>query len=273
MSLKPIASDSSYSKEARVFHASWIGSELSDVDRPCDSTYGGFSLDTLPPTVVGDDDDFEYIKHMDSFSPKDAANVQTLMKQAEDLGIKLPEYFIRLMSSELAQRCIPSCTACYFSLGESLSLLPDGESYVVRFLNDQQGCCFWYLHINKNSEHCVLCTYQMIGDEADEAENEAAGTIDQLKEYVFRCSPSFEDFIRRFYLENVIWFSGEMNEGTSTNAMQTYIAQSKIAVSKKLPIILALLSVKAIPRLGKNSTARVLATEIIRKINDALPAV
>jgi len=200
MSFKPIASDSSYSKEARAFGTSWIGADLPGVERSCDSSYGGYRLETLPPSVLGDDDDpaFDYAKHMDTVSANAAAKVQKLIEQAETLGLRLPEHFIKLMSSEVAQNRILAYTANYFDLGKSISILPDGEGYVVRFLNDQQSCFFWYLHLNQNSEHCVLCTFALIGDEADDP----VETMDALKQKVVRCSPSFEDFIRRFHIES-----------------------------------------------------------------------
>jgi len=53
--------------------------------------------------------------------------------------------------------------------------------------------------------------------------------------------------------------------------MELYLAQSKIGVSEKLDIILLLLLIRAIPRLGMSSPARVLTTDLVKMINAMLP--
>ena len=108
----PIWSDASYPEEALVFPAVWVGTDMPQIQRECHATYDGYPLTSMAPKVIGPDDDFEFIREMDTPSEEEKREVQKIVRKAAKLSIQLPEDFTKFMSSKRARDTIRSCTAC-----------------------------------------------------------------------------------------------------------------------------------------------------------------
>lgn len=75
---------------------------------------------------------------------------------------------------------------------------PPGQGVLFRFLNDQQGCLFWSLYVERSGAHAVL-----VSDRAfDVSDPEAECVPTEL----LLCADDFETFLYRFRLENDLWF-------------------------------------------------------------------
>jgi len=116
-------------------------------------------------------------------------------------GITLPVEFVKFVRTPLLHQHLRSMNACYLDIAESL--LPFTGGYLLRFLNDQQGCAFWYMYLNADaSDHCVVSSYEYF--DANEMDHE----ITDIKETDFHIwAVSFEAFLSRFWLENEILFA------------------------------------------------------------------
>ncbi|HNF23527.1 MAG TPA: hypothetical protein PKV80_03625 [Leptospiraceae bacterium] len=185
--------------------------------RKCSDTYGGFPYDTLPPLNKAlFKGDFGWLDHMDDDLKRKLSvyrrpeaeerikkNLSKIQRMAEELGISLPEEFVKFMSSEEMRLQIPSCTACYFDLPEKTVRLPiKNGGYAVRFLNDQQEIFLWYLYISPDSKTSIIVSSIMFDEEnLDEIPE------DVLISNIHYSAPSFEEFLYRFWLENSIWYA------------------------------------------------------------------
>ena len=185
--------------------------------RKCSDTYGGFPYDTLPPLNKAlFKGDFGWLDHMDDDLKRKLSvyrrpeaeerikkNLSKIQRMAEELGISLPEEFVKSMSSEEMRLQIPSCTACYFDLPEKTVRLPiKNGGYAVRFLNDQQEIFLWYLYISPDSKTSIIVSSIMFDEEnLDEIPE------DVLISNIHYSAPSFEEFLYRFWLENSIWYA------------------------------------------------------------------
>lgn len=131
-------------------------------------------------------------------------------------GVALPPAFTRFMSDVPLQRRIRSATSCYLDLDTGMVPLDTG-GVLIRFLADQQGCLYWYLHIlDGGADHGVVCSPEFI-DAADAPRVEEPGAL-------CFCAESFEAFICRYWLENEIWFAAD--DGTPMpDVGATYIRQ------------------------------------------------
>jgi hypothetical protein len=168
------------------------------------------------------------------------ARLGALAASAQQLGLTLPKAFLRLMASPALRDRIPSCTACYFDLSKKIVPCPGSEEgYVIRFLNDQQDVLSWYLYLTLQGEHCVLVSpFELDKAANEEAEESDKGEAGKDREQVEKrrrsiiantlvCAPSFEAFIYRFWLENVLWFNLNEAEGSLSEAQQQYLAHYK----------------------------------------------
>jgi hypothetical protein len=136
--------------------------------------------------------------------------------EAERLGLSIPASFVKFMTDPELFGSVPSCTACYYDLGSRLLSVPAqaGPERLLRFMNDQQACCLWYLLLEPGGGHRVALAWPRWREGASgEALEDCANPED-----VCVCAPSFEEFIKRFWIENTIWFSrdaaleGELGE-------------------------------------------------------------
>ncbi|NJL13369.1 MAG: hypothetical protein HC913_10450 [Microscillaceae bacterium] len=218
------------------FQKIWYGVDLPDI-RPIDATYGGEPFAQLPPVdPLHLDGSFRYLskqvvqeidekvpEYVDkTFKPSGQADIfapkpkwqkkLAAIQQSLPEHLILPEAMVRFMSAPEAQNLIPSCTACYFDLpDEALPFRFLGEDgYLFYFYRDQQDCLFWFYYVRNTGESCILVSPLPLGVED-------LGEIlkDELvHREVFYTAASFEEFIYRTWIENIIWFDIEEGETT-----------------------------------------------------------
>lgn len=215
------------------FKTGWWAADLGQY-RPCDGTYCFYPYESLPPLppldgslawlgALRDDVDRQMEPHRNA--PEARGQLAHIREEADRLGLILPGAFLRLMESTELQDRIPSCTACYFQLSDHITPCPGSEQgYIVRFLNDQQDVLTWYLYLTPAGEHCVLVSpYAM--DSEDDAHRSTAEQ-EQARNAIIAntriCASSFEEFMYRFWLENVLWF--KLSEGS---AEATFTAEER----------------------------------------------
>jgi hypothetical protein len=137
-------------------------------------TYDLFDYETLPPVNEA------YISHQldwlrspivrpssiitdegpaDQTAALNTARLANARVIATALHLTLPDSFIMFLQTPALQAQVPSCTACYLDVGTQFIPCPFGsDGYLLRFLNDQQGCLFWYLYLTPRGEHCVVAS-------------------------------------------------------------------------------------------------------------------
>jgi hypothetical protein len=95
----------------------------------------------------------------------------------------------------------------------------------VRFLNDQQDVLLWHLYLEPGGQERVLCSpydleevagwHDGAGPTADERAGVIANTV--------IVAPSFEAFVYRFWLENVLWFKLDKRAGDFSDEERAYL--------------------------------------------------
>ena len=215
------------------FPEAWWAFDLGRY-RPCDSTYERYEYEKQPriPPVS---ESLDWLEPLDARTDAQMAihrnpaeargEVAKIAEAATRLGLRLPESFVRLMSSPELQDRIPSCTACYFSLTEDIAPCPASEGgYIVRFYNDQQDVLRWYLYLTPGGDQYVLVTPIAL----DELAADTLSEEDRLsvRRNTWVCARSFTEFIYRWYIENSIWFkvSESNDEDKLTDAERAYLA-------------------------------------------------
>ncbi len=212
------------------------------------STYWVFPYDSLPPiSGVPFTGDFQWLTpleadldgHSQQYCPpaeirtRPSPHIYAIDEQAHQLGLTLPPGFLRFMASSELQHRVPSRTACMFSLPERIVPYPGRENgYLLSFLWDSQACGIWRLYLTTDGAHRVLeAPYEFVeltrdGEQCSEA------TLADILAATYLCAPSFEEFLYRFWIENMIWYhlSGYNTAGTRisskplTEAQQRYLA-------------------------------------------------
>ena len=191
------------------FPASWHSFGLGPY-RPCDATYCRTSYESLPPlsesllhgtldwlTPLESDNDLRGMDHHHT-----DADLEQITTSAQQLNLSLPEAFLQLLSSPTLMERIPSCTDCYFHLSSKIVPCPGSEKgFIIRFLNDSQGCLMWYLYVTSQGEHCILVSHVWLDMLADEQFTE-----EEVIRSISVCAASFEEFMYRFWIENLIWY-------------------------------------------------------------------
>ena len=122
-----------------------------------------------------------------------------LQSAARALGLQIPQTFIRFVSDPALYRRAP--TPCGGSLGFSPNLIEDPsgrDGRMVRFLNDSQGCVFWYLYLSRTGESCVLGS-----TEWHDAHHLREHQMPDPENY-FWSGPDFESFLFRYWIEGQI---------------------------------------------------------------------
>jgi hypothetical protein len=131
------------------------------------------------------------------------------------MGLRLPEPFLKFMASPELQVQIPSCTACYFDISDTIVQVPiDDGGFLIRFYNDQQDVLLWYLYLTPESDYCIV-----VSDVMFDSVNLEGVTPEQIKGRLEFCAGSFEEFIYRWWLENDIWMA--LDEGRPLTEVQT----------------------------------------------------
>lgn len=176
------------------------------------ATYHIFDYDKLPPIEIELDDEFNWLKpYPEHLNEKDWAydfreQLEILQKDANSKGLLIPKSFIEFMSRGNLLRKIRSNTNSYFELGDYIAEIPNTNGlYLLHFLSDSQYCRLWYLCLDKEGNSCILTSYKVYGHTKGSHENYED---DDENEYGidYFCSPTFKDFIYRFWIENEIWF-------------------------------------------------------------------
>ncbi len=212
------------------FQAGWWSFDLGKY-RPCDGTYQLYPYTSLPPLPEPDEslswlgplnDSVDAQMSVHRNAPEERGALDTIIAEARALGLSLPHSFTRLMASPELQDRIPSCTACYFKLGDHLIPCPGANgAYIVPFLSDQQDCVLWYLYLSPEGASRVLAfpggmmeCVEAIG------KPDTNWTMNDIVSAVRVCAPSFATFIYRFWLENTIWFKLNSSDAAPFTAVE-----------------------------------------------------
>jgi hypothetical protein len=223
------------------FRYGWWSFDLGRY-RPCDGTYCFYEYASIPPIPEA-----QFTGKLDWLGPlkpdidalmqayRNAAGtvpganpgLQKILTSAQELGLTLPDAYLRLMAVPELQDRIPSCTACEFRMAKEIVPCPTSEDgYIIPFLNDQQDVLLWSLYLTPKGEECVLVSYYALEEIqlAEQDPDKAEKWREAIRNHTYVCAPSFEAFLYRFWLENVLWFSVNEGEGTLTDEQQHYLA-------------------------------------------------
>lgn len=188
-----------------------------------ESTYQGYPLDRMPKIPIKLDEELSWLytygiphprlgldqadEHVKPLPPAAAIDM------AERENVPLPAPFRRFMSLPDLQSRVRSCTACYLDPGQRvLETVGSLSGRLIHFLSDSQSCAHWYLHVLQSGQSAVLeapdlYCYEI--ENSDWMENPACRlervNVNEL-DFHF-CSPSFSEFLFRFWIENEIWYA------------------------------------------------------------------
>lgn len=207
--------------DLRPFEFRWYSCGLGAY-RFCGQTYCGVAYEDLPPLPqtlfqgtldwllsLGDNPNWRGMDHYHS-----EADLQHIITIAQQLSIPLPEAFLRWMGSpELLER-IPSPTDCYVDLSTAIVIrIGDETGYVIRFITDRQGVLSWFLYLTAEGKQWILVGEPWLDDidTSVETENTQEGQTRgqnkrRIEEILKVCAFSFEAFLYRFWLENILWY-------------------------------------------------------------------
>ena len=130
-------------------------------------------------------------------------HLERLLAEVGRRGFSVPPLFSEFMRSQDLRDRVCSCTYCYWDCAETLVAVPPLDGVLLRFLNDQQWCMLWYLHLRPDGSHQVLVTAYPF-----DVEDELLGPEERATERVLcLCARSFEEFLYRFAIENSCWYS------------------------------------------------------------------
>lgn len=161
-----------------------------------------------------------------------AEHLWARVEEATRAGLTIPEAFVKFMVNPALHTRVPSCTACYYDLGAHLvpvSAHP-GPERLLRFMNDQQACCLWYLLLEPGGGHEVAYAWPRWKDDDDCGDilEDAADPCD-----VTVCASSFEEFIKRFWIENTLWYAASRGQ-TFEGELLAYARAARRAVVEGL---------------------------------------
>ena len=205
------------------FEAGWYSQDLKGYrDEGRHSTYHLYIYESVPP--LSNDlfrGDFVWLRDAPTVNSHLYSDLEYLPKrmsvlshQAAALGVSLPPDFTSFLSSGWLPSKVRSCTDCYFDLPTIIQpCAADLGGHVISFLRDSQGVLYWGLYLSPSGGSCVVNTpywYDIdapVDDwEEDDDMHERAIPAPSVKDLMY-CSPSFESFAYRFWIENEIWFA------------------------------------------------------------------
>jgi hypothetical protein len=107
------------------------------------------------------------------------------------------------MSTAALYGRIPSCTACFYDVGAHLEKIPGGndDARMLIFLRDQQDCLRWYVLLEPERRHRVGVGYDDVAV----------------------CAEDFEGFMKRFWIENTIWFAAHEGAPPIEGELREYV--------------------------------------------------
>lgn len=225
----------------RPFPTAWFSIELEGYREPSERcTYYDYDYDSLPPSPVDRfDGSFRWLPPADPIEPGpgdwyDPDLLARLSAQAAEMGFVLPAPFVHFMRAGDLPGRIRSVTDCGFELPERIVPVPWASGALVRFLADSQGCLYWYLFLQQGGAHCVVSSWESFGGDAriasawdaedDEADPDPDDDEPPSDEHeIHFCSPDFESFIHRFWIENEIWLALEETGGPINDEQRRYL--------------------------------------------------
>jgi hypothetical protein len=105
----------------------------------------------------------------------------------------------------------------------------DGPERLLRFMNEQQSCLAWYLLLEPNGQHRVAVAGPEFRDDlTGESFEDIAVPTD-----ILICARSFEAFVRRFWIENAIWYLTRDGRPLTVELI-AYLDAAKAAATKGL---------------------------------------
>jgi hypothetical protein len=156
--------------------------------------------------------------------------IRARVEDAKRAGFTVPPEFVRFLTSEELYGRVPSCTACYFDIGSRLVPIPDydGPERLLRFMNDQQSIYLWYLLLEPRGKHRVVFARP---EEEDYPRGKALDDAIVPRD-LRKCAWSFEEFIKRFWVENTLWYA--VNKGEQLGPELREYADAARAVAPRL---------------------------------------
>jgi hypothetical protein len=203
----------------KALHRGWWGTDLGEY-RACDGTYACYKPETMPPLDNKlFDGSFAWLSNSASKAkPKPAKNLASLLAAAKKASLSLPSSFVTFFENGTLAELIPSCTACEWDLAtEPYAPKLPGGGKAVRFLRDQQDCLFWYLVVGGAEDGKVVCSPIPWHDADAVAEDEDVVIANSVV-----VADSFEAFVYRFWIENVLWDLVQSN-GPYTKEQRAYL--------------------------------------------------
>jgi hypothetical protein len=135
-------------------------------------------------------------------NPVPPAALQLLNRRLSRCGVLLPASFVTFVSSSLLQGRIPSSTCNGWEMSDPAPSPVEKYGFLLRFMHDQQGCWFFYLYLAEDGSCPVLGSEELFTPEVDE---DRTFTARDFMESARWLAPNFEEFVYRYWVENVIW--------------------------------------------------------------------
>jgi len=140
-----------------------------------------------------------------------------LIAEAERLHLRLAASFLTLVRSIDLQYRIPSSCAAYFEVGSHFVKCPpsmdrNAGGYVIKFLQDQQGCWYASLYLDPMGQHCVFFSAlnpHECAEEEDEDEDEDDDVVPMdafAKDAVLKAM-DFEEFLYHTWMDELCYFT------------------------------------------------------------------
>jgi hypothetical protein len=198
---------------------------------PDPTTYSLFSYESLPPIRETLDPEYQWLRSQPvkerslaggGYSSGEKPDLGKLSAIAAQLDAVVPGSFTTFIASTELHERIRSCTDCYLDVADyAVRTKGTVEGYLIHFLSDSQWCVHWYLHVDHCGNDFVVASLDAYGFAAI-ATHESV-EIDLAREAVWFCTPTFMEFIYRFWLENEIWFALAMSGRALTAVEQAYV--------------------------------------------------
>lgn len=227
----------------KPFRKAVISFSIEALNRPRAGTYGSYDQDLpfLPSNVILDEslnwlkqegkEDEEYLNEYGRNEQTEEWNQQleNIIKEANRLNLNLPKSYILLMQNDKLRNYFRSPTACFFCIDGGIVPIQDRpKEYLLRFYEDSQGCCFWFLYFDIEGD-CKVVTSDFyyplnynLKEHYDIFESINGEPVNSSWDNVFISENNFEFFLYRLWIEAEIWFY-EYEEIPFTKTQQQYI--------------------------------------------------
>ncbi|MCE3018930.1 MAG: hypothetical protein LW870_24075 [Pirellula sp.] len=91
-----------------------------------------------------------------------------ILKESRRKDILIPQTYVDFITTPSLHSKIRLISDCY--LGLARTFIPFGKGHLLRFLNDSQGCAFWYVYIDgKTHNHCVVISYDYFDADSEDS--------------------------------------------------------------------------------------------------------